>query len=59
VVVIDYAGKVFQLAAIYLLVGPRQVVAGGHGGVLGIMLEELPLHVIDDGGGEEDAHGRL
>ena len=52
-------GQVFQLAAVYLLVGPGEVVAGGHGGVLGIFLQQLALHVIDDGGREEDAHGAL
>ena len=55
----DYLGKVFQNAAINLLVGPRQVVAGGNRRVLGVFLEELLLDIVDDGGTEEDAHGAL
>ena len=59
VVVVDDVGEIFQLAAVDVLVGPRQVVAGCDGSVLGIFHEQLALHVVDDGGREEDAHRGL
>ena len=38
VVVVNYLGKVFQLAAIDFLVGPCEVITGCHGRVGGIFL---------------------
>ena len=58
VVVYDLC-QVFQHAAIDLLVGPRQMVAGSHGRVLRVLRQQLLLHVINNGGREEDAHRRL
>ena len=58
-VVMHDFGQVFQLPAIDFLVGPGQVVASRHGRVLGVFLQQLLLHVIDDGGTEENAHRAL
>ena len=55
----DYLCQILQHAAIYPLVGPGEVVAGGNGCVLGILHEQFPLHVIDNGGAQEDAHRAL
>ena len=58
-VVVNYLCEVFQLAAINLLVGPGEVVAGCDGRVLGIFLQQFSLHVIHNSGREEDAHRAL
>ena len=47
--VVDDFGEVFQLAAIDALVGPGEMIAGRNGGVLGILLKEFALHIVDDG----------
>ena len=49
-VVVNNLRKVFQLAAIDALVGPRQMVAGSNGRVLRILLQEFALDVVDNGG---------
>ena len=59
VIVVDNLGQVSEYTAVDLLVGPSEVIAGGDGRVLGIFHEELTLHIIDDGGTEENAHGGL
>ena len=46
-IVVNHLGEVLQLAAINLLVGPGEVVASRHRSVLGILLEQLALYVID------------
>ena len=58
-VVVDDAGEVSEDTTVDALVGPGEVIAGGDGGVLGILRQQLALHIVDDGGGEEDAHGAL
>ena len=58
-VVVNNLRKVFQLAAIDALVGPRQMVAGSNGRVLRIFLQELALDVVDNSGRKEDAHRAL
>ena len=59
VVLVNNLGEVLQLTAVYFLVGPREVIAGSHGGVLGIFHQEFFLHIVNDGCREEDAHGAL
>ena len=51
--------QVFEHAAVDRLVGPSEVVAGSHGRILGIVLQQLRLHIIDDPRAEEDAHRAL
>ena len=58
-IVVDNACEVFELASEDALVWPGEVIAGGDRRVLGIFLQELSLHVVNDGGAEEDAHGGL
>ena len=59
VVVVNNLCEVFEYAAIDLLIGPGQMIAGSNGGVLRVFLKQLALHIIDDGSREEDTHGRL
>ena len=59
VVVVDNLGEVFEHTTIDLLVWPCEMVAGGNGRVLGIFLQQLALHIVNNGGREEDAHRRL
>ena len=58
-IVVNHLGEVLQLAAINLLVGPSEVIAGGNGCVLRVFLKEFPLHIVHDGCAEEDAHCAL
>ena len=59
VVVVDNLGEVFEYTTIDALVGPREVVASSDRSVLWVFLQEFPLHIIYNGGTEEDAHGAL
>ena len=59
VVVVDYLGEVFELTTVDALVWPGEMVAGGDRGVFRVLHEQFALNIIDDGGREEDAHGRL
>ena len=59
VVIVDNLGKVFQHAAVDALVGPCEVVTGSDGRILGIFHQQFPLHVVNDGSAEENAHGAL
>ena len=56
VVVVDDLGEIFEHTTIDLLVWPCEMVAGGNGGILWVFLKEFALHIVDDGGREEDAH---
>jgi hypothetical protein len=51
--------EVFQHTTIDVLVGPCQMVAGSNGSILWVFLQEFALHIIDNGGREEDTHGAL
>lgn len=48
-----------SLAAIDLLIWPCEVIAGSYRGVLWVLLKEFALHIVDDGGREEDTHRTL
>ena len=58
-IVVNHLGEILQLAAINLLVGPGEVIAGGDGRVFRVFLKKFPLHIVHDGGAEEDAHCAL
>ena len=58
-VVVDNLRQVLELATIDLLVRPCKMIAGGYGGVLWVLLKEFALHIVDDGGREEDTHRTL
>lgn len=60
VIVLEQRCQFFELSAVDALVGPREAVARRHRSVRRIAtLQELLLHLVDDAGTEEDAHGRL
>ena len=56
VVVVNYLGEILQNASIDLLVWPGEMITGSNRGVLWVFLKQFALHIIDDGGCEEDAH---
>ena len=58
-VVVDNLGQVFELTAIDALVGPGEMITGGNGGVLWVLLKQFSLHIVDNRCGEENAHRRL
>ena len=59
VVAFDYFREVLEFAPVYAFVRPGEVVAGGDGGGRRVVLHQLGLNLVDDGGAEEDAHGAL
>ena len=58
-VIVDNLRQILELASIDLLVWPSQVIAGGYGRILWVLLKELALHIVDDRSTEEDAHRAL
>ena len=59
VVVVDNLGEIFEYTTIDLLVRPCEMITGSDGGILWVFLKEFTLHIVDDGGREEDAHRAL
>ena len=55
----DDVGEIFELTAIDLLVGPSEMIAGGNWGVFWIFHQEFSLNIVNDRGGEENAHRAL
>ena len=58
-VVVDNLRQVLELATIDLLVRPCEMIAGGYGGILWVLLKQFTLHIVDDRGTEEDTHRAL
>ena len=58
-VIMDNLRQILEFASIDLLVWPSQVIAGGNGRILWVLLKELALHIVDDRSTEEDAHRAL
>ena len=58
-ILLHYLGQILELTAVNALVLPSEMIASGYGRLRRIFHEQFALHIIHDGGTQEDAHRAL